>query len=369
VTAEPTVVRDVVRTRDEARGAVPPVLVLDVVERILDRHGLGAGPVEATAIGDGHSNFTFLLRRGDESWVLRRPPRPPYPPSAHDVLREYRVLAAAGGAVRVPEVVLAHEDPEDLGAPFYLMRFVPGVVLTDTLDPRFTAPEDRRRIGEDLVDALVEIHALDWRAAGLEGLGRADGYIERQLRRFRGIWEQVRTRDLPAVTALADRLEATRPTTGPATLVHGDYRLGNVMFAPGSPARIVAVLDWEMATIGDPLADLGWLVANWAVPGDADGVLLSLNAATDGPGFASREELVARYAERSGRAVDRVDWYGAFALWRSAVFMENSYRRWREGTATDPFFAALEEGVPDLAARALRMLEADTTRAETGRAD
>jgi aminoglycoside phosphotransferase (APT) family kinase protein len=356
----PDAVVDVVRRRADVAGPVEPVLVLDELERVLDAHGLGHGPVDAAPIGDGHSNFTFLIRRGDDAWVLRRPPRGPLPPSAHDVLREHRVLAAAGGtAVRVPRVVLAHEDPAAIGAPFYLMEHVPGRVLSDELPEDLGAPEDRRRIGEELVDALVEIHELDWRAAGLERFGRADGYLERQVKRFRGLWEHNATRDLPDVATVAARLEAAMPTSPAATLVHGDFRLGNVMFAPGVPPRLVAVLDWEMATIGDPLADLGWLVANWAIPGDADGVLLQLNAASAAPGFSTREELAARYAARSGRSTDRVQWYVAFALWKSAIFMEGSYRRWIEGRASDPFFAALEEGVPELLRGALTALDAD----------
>src|SRR4051794_24434841 len=256
---------DIVATRAEAeRNDRVPLLVLEPLAAFLDEHGLGSGPVEAEPVGEGHSNATYLVRREGCEVVVRRPPRPPLPPSAHDVVREARLLTAlTDSEARVP-VVLAVCDAESvIGAPFYVMERLPGEVITTEVPAALDTPAERRRIGEQLVDALVEIHAVDWRAC-LEGFGKPTGYLERQVRRFRGLWEHSRTRDVPAVERVGDWLERTLPESGPATIVHGDYRLGNTMFASGAPARLVAVFDWEMATIGDPLADLGYLCTTWS---------------------------------------------------------------------------------------------------------
>src|SRR3954454_14535899 len=262
----------IVDTPEEAAALpLPPLLVRRPLGAFLDAHGLGRGPVEPTAIGEGHSNVTFEIARGGERWVLRRPPRPPLPPSAHDVLREARLLEAVRDAdVRTPVVVASSDDEAIIGAPFYVMERVEGEVLTTAVPPALDGGDARRRIGEELVDTLVEIHAVDWRACGLEGYGKPTGYLERQLRRFTGLWEHNRTRELPAMEALTRWLGEHRPESGEATIVHGDFRLGNVMYAPQAPPRVVAIFDWELATIGDPLADVGYLVATWAEPGDDD---------------------------------------------------------------------------------------------------
>jgi aminoglycoside phosphotransferase (APT) family kinase protein len=286
--------------------------------------------------------------------VLRRPPRPPLPPSAHDVLREARLLIAlADTTARVPSVLAVCDDESILGVPFYVMEEVAGTVVTDTVPPALDTPAKRARIGDDLVDALVEIHAVDWRAAGLEGFGRPSGYLERQLRRFSGLWEHNKTRELPVVAEVGDWLAANQPESPPATIVHGDYRLGNVMVADDPPARLVAVFDWELATIGDPLADLGYLTVTWIAPDDPDDTMFSsLTSVTRQPGFPARDELVARYEERSGRAVGALHWYQALALWKAAVFMEGNYKRFLAGTSDDSFMAVFDEGVPALAEKA-----------------
>jgi aminoglycoside phosphotransferase (APT) family kinase protein len=336
---------------------LPPLLLHEPLEAFLDAHGLGSGPLAAEPIGDGHSNVTFLIRRRTEEWVLRRPPRGPLPPSAHDVLREARLLLALEGtAVRVPRVVATCADEAVTGAPFYVMERVEGDVLQSTLPPAIADEPSRARIADELVDALVEVHAVDWRARGLEDFGRPTGYLERQLRRFGGLWDALRTRDVPALDAVTAWLAARVPESGPATIVHGDYRLGNAMFAGGRdgyPPRLAAILDWELATIGDPLADVGYLAATWAQPGEADQTLFALGAVTRLPGFPPREALVDRYAQRSGRATGDLRWYMALALWKSAIFLEGSYRRRLAGTTEDAFFDRLETGVPELAQRAL----------------
>jgi aminoglycoside phosphotransferase (APT) family kinase protein len=344
---------DVVHTHSEAAGNErEPLLVLEPLRAFLDARGLGAGELEVAPIGEGHSNVTYAVAREGAELVLRRPPRGPLPPSAHDVLREARVLSALAGRARVPALLAVCDDPAVIGVPFFLMEKVEGHVVTSALPPALDALEERRRIGEELVDALVELHAVDWRAAGLEGFGKPTGYLERQLRRFLGLWEHNRTRDVPAVEAVAAWLTEHLPESGPPTVVHGDYRLGNTMLAPAAPARIAAIFDWEMATIGDPLADVGYLCALWVDRDDPQGGLFELSGVTREPGFPRREELVARYEERSGRAMTDIRWYRTLALWKSIVFMEGNYKRALSGATDDPYLKGFGDGVLQLAERA-----------------
>jgi len=346
---------DVVDTEQEAAALeLPPLVVREPLEAFLDRHGIGEGRVEVERIGEGHSNFTFLVQRGDARVVLRRPPRPPLPPSAHDVLREARLLAALESTpVRVPRVLATGDEDAGLGVPFYVMEEMHGEVITTDVPAPLDDEEGRRRISEELVDALAEVHAVDWRACGLEGYGKPTGYLERQLRRFNGLWEFSKTRELPVVEEVGAWLAANLPESPESTIVHGDYRLGNVMVGGGAPAELVAIFDWELSTIGDPLADVGYLTVTWAEQDDpADISFSSLSAATRRPGFMTREELTARYEERSGRTVSALNWYQALALWKSAVFMEGNYRRFTMGASDDEYLALFDEGVPALAEKA-----------------
>jgi aminoglycoside phosphotransferase (APT) family kinase protein len=250
-------------------------------------------------------------------------------------------------------VLAACEDESVLGVPFYVMEYCEGHVITSEIPPALDAPEERRRIGDDLVDALVEVHAVDWRAAGLEGFGKPTGYLDRQLRRFNGLWEHNKTRDLPIVQEVADWLEQNKPESPEATIVHGDYRLGNTMVAPEPPARLIAIFDWELATIGDPLADVAYLTVTWVQHGDpADTMFSSLSAVTREGGFPTRGEMIARYEERSGRSVEALNWYQALALWKAAVFMEGNYKRFLAGSTDDEFLGMFDKGVPALAERA-----------------
>lgn len=324
----------------------PPLLILRPLERFLDAQGLGTGTITAEPVGDGHSNVTYLVRRRGGVWVLRRPPRPPLPPSAHDVLREALLLRAlAPTAVRVPKVLATCADEDVIGAPFYVMERVEGTVINDTL-PAAVTPQ---RAGDELIDALVEVHATDWQACGLEGFGKPTGYLARQVRRFTGLWEHNATRAIPALDEVTAWLGAHIPESGPATIVHGDYRLGNVMF---TGERLSAIFDWELATIGDPLADVGYLLATWAQEGDPESTIASLTTVTRRPGFPTRDALVARYEERSGRSMQALAWYTTLALWKSAIFLEGSYKRRLAGTTEDAFFDRLKEGVPEIAERA-----------------
>jgi aminoglycoside phosphotransferase (APT) family kinase protein len=346
---------DVVDTPEQAADLeLAPLVVREPLEAFLDRHGIGRGRVEAERIGEGHSNLTFLIRRAGVRVVLRRPPRPPLPPSAHDVLREARLLQALEDTpVRVPPVLAVCADESVLGVPFYVMEEMHGTVITDRIPPALDTPEERRRICEELVDRLAEVHAVDWQACGLEGYGKPTGYLERQLRRFGGLWEHNRTRELPVVEEVRDWLTANLPASPESTIVHGDYRLGNVMVADDAPARLVAIFDWELSTIGDPLADLGYFTVTWAQSGDPeDSSFARLSAATRREGFLTREELIARYEERSGRSMSALNWYQALALWKAAVFMEGNYKRYTMGASDDQYLALFDEGVPMLAEKA-----------------
>ncbi len=343
---------DIVRTSAAAAANErEPLLVLEPLIEFLGAAGLEApADLSATPIGDGHSNVTFALSTGV---VLRRPPRGPLPPSAHDVLREARLLSAlTATAVRSPGVLAVCEDPGVIGAPFYVMERIAGDVITDSVPAALDSPEQHRRIGDELIDALVELHATDWDAAGLEGFGKPTGYLERQLRRFNGLWKHNRTRELPQFEQVGGWLATRIPESPPATIVHGDYRLGNTMFAAGAPARLIAIFDWEMATIGDPLADVGYMLMQWTEPGDPVGKF-NLNNVTLRPGFPTRAELTARYEERSGRSVQALDWYVTLALWKAVVFMEGNYKRALAGSTDDPYLRSFGEGVIEIADRAL----------------
>ena len=339
---------DIVDTPEQAAALpLPPLVVLRPLATWLDEHGLGRGPLTATRIGDGHSNATFLLERGGRALgPAAGSPRPPLPPSAHDMLREARVLQALEGRARVPRVLAVCDDPSVLGVPFYVMQELRGDVVTDALPAALGSAEARLRAGHDLVDALVELHAVGIESAGLTGFGRPDGYLERQVRRFSALWEHNARRDLPLVGELAAWLGGSLPRSGAATVVHGDYRLGNVMLEEARP-RVLALLDWELATLGDPLADLGYLVATYT-DAESPPTVLDLSPVTRSDGFPSRAELVARYAVQSGRAVDALAWYEVLALWKAAVFCEGLYGRYLGGETADPWTASLAEGVPGL---------------------
>jgi aminoglycoside phosphotransferase (APT) family kinase protein len=350
--------REVVDSFDEARAEeLPPLIVREPLEEYLESVGLGSGRVEPVRIGEGHSNLTYLLRReGEDRLVLRRPPRPPLPPSAHDVLREARLLTAIQeDDVRTPPVLAACDDESVLGVPFYVMERIEGTVITDEVPAALDQPTERGRIGEELVDALAEMHAVDWRASGLDGFGKPTGYLERQLRRFGGLWEHNKTRELPVVQEVGDWLARNLPESPEATIVHGDYRLGNTMFRHERPARLVAIFDWELATIGDPLADVGYLTATWSRPDGMRETMFDELSVTHADGFPSRDELVARYEQRTGRSVSDLRWYQALALWKAAVFMEGNYKRSLAGTTDDPWLRMFDVGVPQLAEAAQQL--------------
>jgi aminoglycoside phosphotransferase (APT) family kinase protein len=314
-------------------------------------------PLTFELIAGGHSNLTFeVTDTTGTRWVLRRPPTGQVLATAHDMGREHRIISAlAPTDVPVAPVVGLCTDPEVNGAPFYVMEFVDGLVVRAEEVGRQLTPEARRRAGESLIDTLVRIHRVDLPAVGLDDLGRKEDYLARQLKRWYGQWNQSKTRELPAVDRVHDALIADLPEQKDATIVHGDYRLDNCLVSPAG--EVVAVLDWEICTLGDPLADLGLLMVYWADRGDPSSALLSPATALEG--FPSREELAQRYAERSGRDISELDRYTAFGYWKLACIVEGVYARYiggSMGTRDTEGFEMFKLQVEHYAATAERLL-------------
>jgi len=331
---------------------------------------LAAGPPRIAQFPGGHSNLTYCLRfdDGGPELVLRRPPLGPVAPSAHDMGREFRVLSRLAPVFPLaPRVQAFCDDPAVLGAPFYLMERRHGVVirlrwpgaLPDT-------PDARRRASEALLGGLVALHDVDLAAAGLADLGRPEGFALRQVQGWAGRWERAQAlareagheRSLPAMDRLAARLVETLPPSPAPVLVHNDYKFDNVMLDAADPGRLVAILDWEMTTTGDPLVDLGTLLGYWSEPGDPPARAGTTGAFTTQPGFPTRAELVARYAAaRPSVDVSRIGWYETFALFKTAVVLEQIHVRYLRGQTADARFADFAQRVPALAEAALAAAE------------
>ncbi len=320
----------------------------------LDAEGLASGaPLAVERITTGHSNETFLVRRGAHVWILRRPPRVPLAPTAHDMAREARLLRAlAATAVPAPRLAAACLDASVIGAPFHLTERLDGWVLRDTIPAELRAG-GAAAVARAFMTALAALHAADWRGLGLADFGRPEGFLERQVVRWSKQLDSYRTRPLPDMDRLAAWLQAHRPPGEPPTLIHGDYHLDNVIFARALPPRVAAILDWETATLGDPLVDVGLATALWPDSTDEDLPFgQSMSRAELGPGIGTRADLVDAYAAASGRALDRLPYYQALGLFRLACILEGSWARHQRGAADDPFFAHLEAGVPAMARRA-----------------
>jgi len=293
-----------------------------------------APPLAFELIAGGRSNLTFRVTdQADGDWVLRRPPRGHVLATAHDMGREHRIISAlAPTDVPVAPVVGLCTDVEvNDGAPFYVMDFVDGTVLRDARAAEAVTPAVRRRAGLSVAETLARIHAVDPDAVGLGELGRKEGYIARQLKRWNGQFEASATREVPTVTDAYARLLQHIPEQGPAAIVHGDYRLDNCMV--DDAGEVIAVLDWEICTLGDPLADLGVLMVYWTEPDDPFAALPG--AATALEGFPSRAELVAAYEGAGGRPVGNIDYYVAFGYWKLACILEGVYARYKAGAMGD----------------------------------
>ena len=337
-----------------------PLVDPDRLAGWMDTEGLEPGaPITVERITTGHSNEVFRVVRGERAFVLRRPPRTPLSPTAHDMAREFRLLRAFFGRADapVPEPIACCVDVDVLGVPFYLMAPVDGVVVRDRLPaPLADDPRAPRACALALIDALAGIHAFDWEAGGLGDFGRPAGYLERQVPRWLGQLEKYATRPLPDVDAAGRWLQEHTPAMQAPAVIHGDYKLDNVMFAPHLPVELVAVVDWEQSTVGDPLVDLGWVVGLWIEPGEPAS-LAGGSPFAPGADYPTRAELIAAYARRSGRDVTNLAFYCVLGLFKLACVMEGSYARFRAGTSDDAYFAALETGVPALARRALDFAE------------
>jgi aminoglycoside phosphotransferase (APT) family kinase protein len=287
-------------------------------------------PLAFERISGGRSNLTYgVADAAGNRWALRRPPIGKRLASAHDMTREHRIIAALQDTpVPVPPVVALCEDESVNGAPFFVMEFVAGPVLRDraTAEREFD-PEDRRAIGERVADILVAIHEVDPDAIGVGDLGKREDYVARQLHRWHGQWEKSKTSEIPLVDEVHERLVARIPEQGPATIVHGDYRLDNMILADSG--EIAAVVDWELCTLGDPLADVGMLMVYWSEEGDP--LMPLFEAPTLADGFPSRQELRDRYEERSGRDLSQLDFYVALGSWKLAIILQGVYARFARG--------------------------------------
>ena len=318
---------------------------------------LDAKSVELQRHPGGHSCETWRLSAGGHRWILRRPPRAHVQRGASNMAREFRVMKAlADSAVPVPTVVALCEDAGVIGAPFLIMEEVDGVVVRDGFDEEFPdSPERRAAMGAAVVDTLVSLHKIDYRAVGLAGHGRPEGFLERN-RLMEDQWLQVKQREVPAIERVSAYLREHIPDPWPPTVVHGDYKLDNIMWRRRDLATVAAVVDWEVSTIADPRVDLGWLRGFWSDTSDARGVTALAGNVLAAGGFPSRDEIVERYSDGVGRSVEELAWFEAFAMWKIAIIMEASYKRYLSGGSDDPLFAALDVVVPLLADAGLSAL-------------
>jgi aminoglycoside phosphotransferase (APT) family kinase protein len=332
--------------------------------RWLSDHGIASGEhLDIELIAGGRSNLTYRLDLGASRLVLRRPPLGHVLPTAHDMTREFRVLTALSGTdIPVPVPVATCDDPDVIGAPFYLMEFVDGQVLRTREDGERLTPEQARQLSERLAEMLAAIHAVDIEAVGLTGFGRPQGYLARQLARWQRQWELSNTRDMPGYDRLVERLTAGLPPDGDHTLVHGDFRLDNMLVTLGAHpavAAVAAVVDWEMSTLGDPLADLGLTLIYSADPDEPRWLDVGIGAAvTARPGFLSRAELAARYAELTGRDLSGIGYYMAFGCFKLAVVLEGIHARFLQHQTVGEGFEREGFAVPVLIERAHHMLDA-----------
>jgi len=326
---------------------VPPGIEAEAVARFFADHVEGGdAPLRFSFLSGGRSNLTYRVEGGGRQWVLRRPPLGFVLPTAHDMAREHRVLTALyGSGVPVPRTRALCEDASVTGAPFYVMDFAPGIVIEEEMPAGFAStPDERRRIGRALMETAAALHAVDWRAVGLGDFGRPEGYLARQVRRWSEQWERSKASEVELITELIRRLNASLPETPRGAIVHGDYRLGNLALDPADPGRVVAIFDWEMATLGDPLADVGYTLVYWGEASDAKGSRGpgAYASVTAQPGFHTRAELVAEYSRASGRDVAHVEFYEVLALYKLAVISEGAYARWRAGQTVGEGFEHVE---------------------------
>ncbi|MEA2212971.1 MAG: hypothetical protein QOF83_2919 [Solirubrobacteraceae bacterium] len=305
----------------------------------LSARGVLSGPVTTRPIGDGHANLTYLVSDGEREVVVRRPPPPPIPKGANDVLREARLIAALEGTgVPVPAVLAVGQVGDVFDVPFYVMSFIRGVVFTDATPPALASPQVRRELAEGLIDTLVALHAVDWRARGLEDFGRPEGFNARHVQRMTRLVADGDGTPPPRFASVAQWLADQVPAESGAAILHSDYRLGNVMLAAEPPGRVLAVLDWELATLGDPLLDVGYFLASYPEAGAPRTPTEDFGTALLEEGYPSRAELAERYARATGRNLENLGWYTALAQYKLAALYEHSHRRAAAGVG-DQYYA------------------------------
>jgi aminoglycoside phosphotransferase (APT) family kinase protein len=327
----------------------PPGLDLDRLSAYLRK-----GPLSATLFQGGRSNLTYAVSDGADRWVLRRPPLGHVLPTAHDMVREHRVLQALSATgFPVPEPILLCTDPEPIGAPFYLMEHVDGRIYRSGADLEALGPDRMHALTLTLVDTLADLHALDPAAIGLAGFGRPEGFNERQVRRWKKQLDASRSREVPGIEELHARLAVDIPAGGPGAVVHGDYRLDNVLI--GEALQVNAVLDWEMSTLGDPLSDIALMLVYAGRPMLVqDGRPRSPDTV---PGHPSLDEMAGRYAKRSGRDVSDLHWYVGFAAFKLAVILEGVHYRYTQGQTVGEGFDTVGALVAPLVTQGHQALE------------
>jgi aminoglycoside phosphotransferase (APT) family kinase protein len=318
------------------------------------------GRLEIRQFPNGSANLTYLLRVGARELVLRRPPMGQIAPGAHDMKREYRVLSRLWRHFdRAPRAYLFCDDPAVLGADFFVMERRQGEVVRTAIPAALRAhPDIGRRIGFALVDAMAELHALDPAACDLDGLGKPEGFIERQVSGWARRWELARFDDSPAaMDELHRRLVREMPALSRASIVHNDLKLDNCQFDPVDPNRVTSIFDWDMATLGDPLIDLGTLLNYWPDPADPEDAQRASNPGLTSMGLPTRAQITARYAARTGVDVTAARWWEAFALWKTVVVVQQLHRRWVRGESTDSRMEHIADRIPSLIAAARTVLD------------
>jgi aminoglycoside phosphotransferase (APT) family kinase protein len=324
-------------------------------------HVAGAtdAPVHCTLISGGRSNLTFVANQGNAEWVLRRPPLGDRLPSAHDMDREFTVISALWETpVAVPRTYAADHEGRLLGVPFYVMERVHGEILRSAEDAVALSKEQAAQTSRDLAGLLADIHAVDVDAVGLAGFGRPTGYLERQLRRWTEQWQRSGTRPLPDLDTLAAKLRESMPAHSESALLHGDFRLDNIMLDPAEDMKPNAVLDWEMSTLGDPLTDLGLMMVYWTDPDDVDPPPSVARQTAGNAGFLTRAEVVDEYVRHTGRDVSGLQYYVAFGYFKLAIIFEGIHRRYLNGNTLGDGYANLGNEVPLLARQGLNALVA-----------
>jgi aminoglycoside phosphotransferase (APT) family kinase protein len=359
-------------TVPDAAGAVRPGEELDT-DRLADwlrGHVPGLdGRVEVSQFPHGHSNLTYLVRVGAAEYVLRRPPFGNRVKTAHDMAREFRMLEALAPIFpEAPRPVLYAEDPSVLGTPFYLMERRRGIVLRRALPAGVDLPPlVAGRVSVALVETLVRLHAVDYHAAGLGGFGHPEGYVGRQVRGWSERYAAAATETVAEMDAVAGWMAARIPSEQGAAVIHNDFKFDNLLLDPRDPGRVEALLDWEMATIGDPLMDLGSALAYWIEPDDPPELLAAAMGPTDLPGMVTREQFAEEYSVRSGRSVEGISFHYTFGLFKVAVIVQQIYARYARGLTRDPRFAGMNRMVAVLARQAARAAERGTLLPSKGR--